>query len=541
MYQREEKTSCRVLAILLAVNVVALLLAAAWFRCRSLGNIPGINGDEAWYGVTAWELLHHGRPSLCTPTGNLLNPLFFAPLLLLQAFCSPSIIVLRSVSVLSGLLALVVNWLLCRWVFDRATAVVSTLALALLPINIAYSRFAWDASQSLLVTLPVLYFSVAAVRFPARQDRLLAFAILAMLPAILVHPTNIFAAVPVGVVLAMQWRRFRFNARSIAVVVLVGLTLALWAATRVKAPGALDSDRHRENIRQLACAQHWAYFTELYGGLFSGETTYQFISGAHSWLQWPELGGNPLCVPGVALPWAALLAAAWILWRKAAWDQSPTPAANTLAQDDIQRINVADRMLVAVWLLQLAAFLVVAGPDALMPDQTRFAICLIGPAVLLVSRGAVAWAMRLRPVRLLAIVLALAACWFVLADFQQHYFRFIEQTGGRAHRTFRTAAVEPKLAALDYVLDHRGAGVTWIMADEWWSYWPLRYLSMGQPDIDVVMHDEAISRPDFAAAQADGRLWHVEFIESQPPGRRAQEQQILDYGGRPVLSVRHGD
>ena len=362
-----------------------------------------------------------------------------------------------------------------------------------------------------------------------------------MLPALLVHPTNIFSVVAVGVALAMQWRRFRINARSITVVVLIGLTLAVWVATRVKAPGALDSGRGLHNLRALVYPQHWAYFTELYAGLFSGQTTYQYISGAHSWLQWPELGGNPLCVLGVVLPWAAIFAAAWILWRKPAWDQSPPPGDSALTQDESHRIAAADRLLVAAWLLQLAAFLVVAGPAALMPDQTRFAMCLIGPAVLLASRGAVVWATRLRAVRLVAIVVALAAGWFVLADFQQHYFRFIEQTGGRAHRTFRTAAVEPKRAALDYVLDHRGAGVTWIVADEWWSYWPLRYLSMGQPDIDVVMHDEAISRPDFAAAQADGRLWHVEFVESRPPGRRAQEQQILDYGGRPVLSVRHAD
>ena len=155
-------------------------------------------------------MLHGGQFSAHTPTGNLKNPFFLGPLVLLQACSRPSIAVLRAVSLASGLLALAVNWLLSRWVFDRRTALVSTLALAVLPINIAYSRIAWDASQSLLATLPVLYFSLAAVRFPARQDRLTAVAIVSLLAAIMVHPTNIFAGAALVAALAARWRKLWF-------------------------------------------------------------------------------------------------------------------------------------------------------------------------------------------------------------------------------------------------------------------------------------------------------------------------------------------
>src|SRR5262249_37814883 len=100
---------------------------------------------------------------------------------------------LRSVAVASGLAALVVNYLLCRRAFDMPTAIVSTMLLALLPVNIAYSRFAWDASHSLLATLPVLYLPLLGAR---RADpRLICIpALLAYAAAILVHPTNVFAA-----------------------------------------------------------------------------------------------------------------------------------------------------------------------------------------------------------------------------------------------------------------------------------------------------------------------------------------------------------
>ena len=479
----------------LAIPLLALGLVALWFRCRSLGNIPGLNGDEAWYGVTAWQILHGGRLSVFTPTGNLLNPFFCGPLLLVQACLRPSIAALRMVPLASGLLALGLNWWLCRWVFGRPSAVISTLALALLPIDIAYSRFAWDASQSLLATLPVWYLSLAAVRFPARQDRLTAAAILALLAAVLVHPTNVFAGAAIAASLAVRWRQFRVEPRRLTVLALAAAAMILWATRLVHATG--EGGGWLSHLGQIVHPGNKPHFTVLHANLLCGETVYQYISGAHSWLPWPL---------GLALTWAVLLAAAWRLWRSG---------------------STADRVLVAGWLLQLAGFVVLAGPEAMSPGAERYAICLIGPAVVLAARGAAVWWAEAGRLRTAATLAALAAGWFVLADFQQHYFRYIEQTGGNAHPTFRTAAVEPKLAALDYVLKHRKAGVNWIAADGWWTYWPLKYLSADEKNIVVWKADQ------LHGIAADQGVWHIGFCDGRPPSGR----QILDYSGRPVLSV----
>jgi len=219
---------------LVAVNAAALLLVAVWFRCRSLENIPGINGDEAWYGLRALELLSGGQLAWQTPTGNPVNPFFLGPIVLLHACFAPSISLLRSVALASGVLALAVNWLLCRWVFDRRTALISTVVLAILPINIAYSRFAWDASQSLLATLPVLYFSLAAVRFPKRQGWWIAAALAAEAVALAVHPTNLFAAAAPVAALAtrLQWHDARQTAARLvqgrrAAVALIAATVVI--------------------------------------------------------------------------------------------------------------------------------------------------------------------------------------------------------------------------------------------------------------------------------------------------------------------------
>ena len=96
----------------LLLNALALVLAAVWLRGQALGNIPGVNGDEAWYGVEAWRMLHGQAAGWHTPTGNPLNPLLVGPLALLHLWLPPSIVLLRSVALASGLAALAVNWLL---------------------------------------------------------------------------------------------------------------------------------------------------------------------------------------------------------------------------------------------------------------------------------------------------------------------------------------------------------------------------------------------------------------------------------------------
>ena len=183
-----------------------MIAVAVWFRCHDLGNLPGVNGDEAWYGVQA-ELVLHGQPiTWHTPTGNLLNPLFFGPQLLLHALFEPSFGLLRATAAASGILALVVNFWLCRRVFGKRAAVISTTILAVLPVDIVYSRLAWDACQSLLVTLPAIYLPLRAIVEPAQRLRFCGGGLAALAVAIVVHPTNIFVAPVVATCLAIAWR-----------------------------------------------------------------------------------------------------------------------------------------------------------------------------------------------------------------------------------------------------------------------------------------------------------------------------------------------
>ncbi len=159
---------------LIWANVVALLAVAIFFRAWRLDHVPGINGDEAWMGVQAQRWIDGQLETLTTPTGNVLNVFHFGPQVVLHTFCKPSIGLLRLPVLISGLMALLVNYLLCSYTFGRRPAVWSSVALAVLPINIAYCRFAWDASQTVLFSLPVIYFSLLAVQRRQQPIRWLA-------------------------------------------------------------------------------------------------------------------------------------------------------------------------------------------------------------------------------------------------------------------------------------------------------------------------------------------------------------------------------
>ena len=146
------------------------------------------------------------------------------------------------------------------------------------------------------------------------------------------------------------------------------------------------------------------------------------------------------------------------------------------------------------------------------------------------------------------------AGWPLLADFHAQYFRFIEQTGGQSHLTFRTAAAKPKQAALQYILEEAEAGdssegesarrkadvdrlfrVVEPLAD------PLS--GDARPHIHVPEPEEIDASDDYRRALAEGRVWFVEFcnseaqrqVESQLAGRAVTRRPFPDYGGRPLL------
>jgi hypothetical protein len=511
----------------LILNLAALLLVAVVLRVWRLGTIAGINGDEAWTAVQATRWLNGEQVLWRTPNGNPLNPFYMLPTLALHALLPPSFTVLRTTALVSGLLALVANFALCRRAYDLRTAVLSTWILALLPIDIAYSRFAWDASQSLLATVLVLYLPLLGGTRHRPSGGLSTLGIVALAGAILVHPTNVFAApllaVPALVTRRHQivaaWENTTIPARGWNLAGLVALSVAaVYAAWKMT-----DLASHR-----LHGPSSLGHFTALYLQLFSGTTVYAFISGATlpnsgaAW-RWLASASDLFCL-------ALVLTAAWGWVRR--------------LREDVSQRGVC---LLLGWAAMVLGFFLVAGPEALAPHAERYGICLLAPAALVAARGLAWWLEQQSSQRLAAAAYSIFAWWWPIS-FALGYFVYFLHTGGTSHATFRTAAVEPKLQAWRLIERARPAGeAAQIVCQEFWNYWPLAYLAAGDREVRVLTWDEW---QELRGEGGRGSTWFVEYAGTAAE-RRALEIQnqarttglhhvIYDNGGRPLLSVSGG-
>ena len=141
-------------SLLLAVFGTGIAFRSLW-----LANIPGINGDEAWYGAQLRDLPHF---TWHTPSGNIVDPFHMLPLALSQFLFPSGFLALRLPSLLSGLLLIGLGWLIFRKSLSPTVALIFALLVAGSPDLIAYSRFGWDASHTGLATLFVMCTAVWA-------------------------------------------------------------------------------------------------------------------------------------------------------------------------------------------------------------------------------------------------------------------------------------------------------------------------------------------------------------------------------------------
>lgn len=479
----------------LPLTALAVIGVAVAFRMWRLGNIPGINGDEAWYGVQAVKMSRGVFDTFRTPSGLPLNPFYIGPLTVLHFVFEPSFTLLRSVAVASGVLALVVNFFFCRRVLGRTTAWFSTMILATLPINIAYSRFGWDQSQGLLFTLPVIYCSLAASRGRSGWWKWLLAGTLAQIAAMIVHPTNVFVApfLLVATVIAKSakpphgerghgpWRVFPFLLLVLAAGAIVGAVLR----------GQQETAQFFVNVERL----------------FTGVTVYRYITGSFR-----EIDIIPRTFDAFDMVGSLIFIAMFGLLARFVW----------------KRGRRAELCLLTGSLSSVIGMFLIVQAEQIGPHFERYAICLIAPLSLLISRAvAVRFQSSSQPrVWLLAFS---AACGILLTTFASNYFVHFLRTGGRSHAAFRTGEFEPKEAVVRYRVDknfwfvHAPSGYStawpewkhadyWIVCDGWWTYWPIAYLAERYDNIHVVSSNELAMTPAFESALERGDVMFV-FVQ----------------------------
>ena len=228
-----------------------------------------------------------------------------------------------------------------------------------------------------------------------------------------------------------------------------------------------------------------------------------------------------------------------------------------------RRDAVRERSLAWATGLMLLSFYLVAGPAALSPHFERYGMCLVVPMAVLVSLGWSHWlghgpvspkagAKLVRDTRRrarVAVMILSATAWLWLIHFYHDYFLVFQTSGGESHVAFRTAGVEPKRGALEAILAAESQSIPsqserriWIVADSWWSYWPLAYFAVGRPEVRVV--DQADWPDESASVAASDSVWRVKFLlgDGRNPTdvetvRSGTQIIIPDQSGAPLLAI----
>ncbi len=464
-------------------NLLVLLLLSAGIACRfiALGNIPGVNGDEAWLGWKAFEVVHGATLNWTTNSGNFTDPFYILPLIGLHWLFEPSVILLRSVAMVSGLLLLPLNYFLCKRVFDRPTALISTLLLALLPVCIVYSRFGWEPSQTVLFSIPLLY---VALLLAGGNDTKISPLVLLLLAgitgvmALLVHPTNFFLAGFVFSGLAallikpeLSWRHlFSFLGGALLGSGMLGMTAFF------RAPAGVH-DEILLRLGSLAWLHDGGNFLLAWIRMFNGLNALSYVSGA-----WPQARGVLESKPVAMMCWPDVLTI--ILFLIAFGVISLRDGEKQRDEDVIVRREI---VLLSGFLLTSCLFDLFNGPGKVAVWNERYGLWAVAPGVLILARGAV----RLHELspRYEGILkwAGILLCILLIAQTVNGYFLFMGKSGGRSEMGFRVGGSECHQAAILRITGLlREADQRELVSDpvlissDWFVYWPMVYLQQGQ-------------------------------------------------------------
>lgn len=459
---------------------------AIWLRASSLETLPELNGDEAYEGLQVMRWIQ-GQPfDWLTVNGNPLDPFLILPLVPLHALFGPSAWVLRLPALLCGVLTIVLSVRLLRSTLGHASALITAILVATLPLAIAYSRIGHEYGQIPLAGLLCLQ---AALR--GRP----VWLALALGGALLVHPINVFLIPMVApVVLVGWWARPPAQARprwawilGLSLTALAGIALGLILWRRPVVQGA---------IQARPALDWWAFSDGLLRALL-----FQF--------QPPATGDGWLARTVLAtLLGLSVTIGLWVVVR--------------------QRRRSALALGVGVG-LALAMFHLLAGPHQFgRIDTHRYAVVFLMPLCVLLG----AWLGPLVPDlsagtdRQLATNLAglTVGALFLFAGYST-IFTTTTRDGRERLITPWADAREPNRQVIRRVLaDVRADPVrrdrpVQLIGQEYWDSLPLQYLAAAQPGIEV---SQLIDLED---------IWrHQQGDESGFDRRRLQVRQALAGG-----------
>jgi len=502
----------------LAIGVIGVSL---FFRVVDLENVPGINADEAVIAILVMNVADGDFSRIRTGTGNVFNPIHHGLVLFVHALAGPGPFPLRLPALISGVACVLAAWVLLSRVVDRRVALIASVMISVLPLHIAYSRLSQSPSATPLMSLICVFF---AIRLNGIKT------LIAFLFTIWVHPTNVFLlpilAAPFAEARIRLAKKLTGDDRTAAMrrwlgEAVVGLFAVAAALVAVSPRSARIGARMlQDSVESAVDPMSAIRFLGLYGDLLSGSTIYTYFTGSDPDLQLHR-------------------AAFWLVFLPVL----------VLGVRKLYRAGESRWLSLTVGLgLSLIAFYLFGGIRAISPHHERWAAFLTVPSCLVFAAclGSLGENGRARR---FALTVSLLLAIGLLGSFQAHYFSGMRSAHGQ-HRTFRTGAVEPKqqaLAKIDELRDRRRSTV--VVAGDYWTYWPLRYLSRNRRDIEVEVYeperysDYAAQIGPAAPLPDDAEIFYVVFAGSPLDHRLgmlripADRVEIRGFSEKPVLRI----
>jgi hypothetical protein len=197
------------------------------------------------------------------------------------------------------------------------------------------------------------------------------------------------------------------------------------------------------------------------------------------------------------------------------------------------------------------SFLIIAGPTGLRPGTERYALFMIAPVLVLLS------AALARPFN----VASTAGFWFApflgslaLIGVWLNYFEPLRVSGGQARdtdagRAFRTAAMEPKMHAAQWVREcvRRHNDTVTLLAESFWLRYPLQYYLFYEPEISVKQlgydgwvpeGDRPYELSEIPSSDAIVVVFSGSYLDEQLQNTSGSaENTIFDAAGRPLIHI----
>lgn len=432
-----------------------VVAAAVALRLYRLGDLPGLIGDEAWYGVQAQRLASGMGGDLRTPTGNVPGLFQLGSTMLLHSVGSPSALLLRIPALLSSLAAMALAYAIGRRFFGPMAGMAALVIMACLPANLTYARLGWDPSHAPIFILAAAYATLSRRRLTA----MLLFAL-----AMANHPAAVFIAPFLtltygGAVFANAPRR-RAVLEMGRFALLLGLAVAL---ITLLSPSASSYIAPAQIVARVADPSQWVLFATGFLQLLSGDITSIFIAGR-------GLGAaSTISHSALALGLGGLaISAAISLVRR------PDPLVAALCVG---------------WCASVILLFLVAGSWAIRPGLERFAM----PLLPLTALSAAVLIQRLMQRTIGQAVLAVIG----IAGLAGFTFSILQPLArGDARRADAVWIGLPSLndKALRSVARSAPRGQVVVVAEDWWIYWPLAYLA--PTDRFTILSSDSATNPD---------------------------------------------